>query len=273
MLQVQSTHSGHTHISPGRCRQRHPLTRTPRCWCCSYSTPPSSRFHSDTPRSHTLRGLRTQSHWGSGLNAKTHEYWWHSCAVTHLRRAPHGSEHRSNCHTRSKVHRWVQNWTHDTHTAHSSTAPDRCISRTCCLRGSYPTKRFPHYTRTVLPGTPAGTRTRRTGKPLGPRCTGCCLLQEVAGSHTSKETPVPPLDCPASPPVWGRSAELLTGTLGAPRTRWTLPEEPRRHPINIPKLIFPLCHCFPKSIKNTAASHTFALGDVFLCYEQHVVYF
>ena len=57
-LRVQSRHTGHTCISPCRCRQCHPPTCTPQCWCCSCSTPPSNRFHSDTVRSRTPRGLR-----------------------------------------------------------------------------------------------------------------------------------------------------------------------------------------------------------------------
>ena len=121
--------------------------------------------------------------------------------IAHLRRAPRGSGHRSNCHTRSTARRRVQSWTRDTHTGHSSTGPDRCIARTHCSPGSYSTKRFLRCIRTLLPGTPADTRTRRTGMPPGPRCTGCRPLQVAAGSHTSKETPVPPPDCPADPPV------------------------------------------------------------------------
>lgn len=58
MLQVQSRHNGHTHISPCRCRARRPRTCTPRCWCCSYNTPLSSRFDSDTHRSRTLHDLQ-----------------------------------------------------------------------------------------------------------------------------------------------------------------------------------------------------------------------
>lgn len=169
MPRVQCRHSGHTHISPCCCKVSHPQMYTPPCWCCSYSTALSIRVHKHTLRSRTLHGLR---------------------------RAPHGSEHRSNCHTRSRDRRCAQNWMHDTHTVHSSTAPDHCIFQTHCLRGSCSTKCSPHYIRTALPGSPADIRTRRTGKPLGPQCTGCCLTLEAAGSHRNKGTALLSPNCP-----------------------------------------------------------------------------
>lgn len=62
MLRVRSTHTGRTRIAPGRCTERHPPTRTPRCWCCSCNSAPPSRSHSGTRRSRTRRGLREQRH-------------------------------------------------------------------------------------------------------------------------------------------------------------------------------------------------------------------
>lgn len=149
MLREQCRHTGRTCISPCRCRARRPRTCTSQCCCCSCSTPPSSRFRSDTRRSHRLHDLR---------------------------RAHRGSEHRNNCHTRSKVHRRGQKWRHDTHTVHNNSGPDRCISQSHWLRGNYATKRSPHCIHNALLETLADTRRRHTGKLPDPQCIGCCLL-------------------------------------------------------------------------------------------------
>lgn len=218
-LQEQSTHTGHTCICPCHCRGRRPPSRTPRCCCCSYSIPPSNRFHSDTPHSHTLHDLQAYNLSKNARHTSVQiKKWPYSAEITHLHRAPPGNEHRSNCHTHSKDRRCVQSWMRGTHTSHSNSPPGRCILQSHWWQGSYLTKHSPHCIRTGLQESLGGTRTRHSGTPPDPRCIDCCWSWEAAGSRRSRATPGSPPSCPEGPLALGRSGELLTDMSKAPRT-------------------------------------------------------
>lgn len=98
-----------------------------------------------------------------------------SHAITHLRRVLLGSEHKSNCHTRSTSRRSGHSWMDDTHTGRSSSPPDHYISQSHWSRGSYSKNQSRHCIHTALPETPADTHTRHSGKSPGLLCTGGLL--------------------------------------------------------------------------------------------------
>lgn len=124
---TEQTHRPHSHLP-------RPLQRVPSSDMhasvlvlqLQYS-PVQSLSQRHSPQSHTPWPTSTKSLKPEGQKHTSSSI---TRVATHLRRAPHGSEHRSNRHTRSEVRRCAQSWMHDMHNGRSSTPPDHCISLT-----------------------------------------------------------------------------------------------------------------------------------------------